>query len=64
MRFGKKGKHSPRYVGPYNMLKRIESVAYELKLPNELALFHPVLDVLMLKKIIGDPVSVHPLDVL
>ena len=34
MRFGKKGKLSPRYVGPYKILKRIGTVPYELELPS------------------------------
>ena len=49
-------------MGPYEFLKRIESVAYELKLPNELALVHPVFHVLMLKKCIGDRVSILHLE--
>ncbi|WMV08295.1 hypothetical protein MTR67_001680 [Solanum verrucosum] len=44
MRFSKKGKLSPRYVGPYTILKRIGNVAYELKLQAELAEVHPILD--------------------
>ncbi|XP_015170477.1 uncharacterized protein [Solanum tuberosum] len=64
MRFGKKGKHSPWYVGPYQILKRVGKVAYELHLPSELALVHPVFHVSMLKRCIGDPVSILPLEAL
>ncbi|WMV50362.1 hypothetical protein MTR67_043747, partial [Solanum verrucosum] len=62
MRFGKKGKLSPRFVGPYQILKRIRKVAYELELPTELAPVHPVFHVSILKKCIGDPVSIIPLE--
>ena len=37
VRFCKKRKLSPRYVGPYDILQRVVKVAYELKLPTELA---------------------------
>ncbi|WMV29848.1 hypothetical protein MTR67_023233, partial [Solanum verrucosum] len=62
MRFGKKGKLSPQYVGPYQILKRVGKVAYEVDLPNALVLVHPVFHVSMLKKCIGDPVSILPLE--
>ncbi|WMV37248.1 hypothetical protein MTR67_030633, partial [Solanum verrucosum] len=62
MRFGKKGKLSPRYVGPYEILKRVGKEAYELKLPNESAPVHPVFYISMLKKCIGEPVSILPLE--
>ncbi|WMV47937.1 hypothetical protein MTR67_041322 [Solanum verrucosum] len=44
MRFGKKGKLSPRYIGPYRISKRVSNVAYELELPQELAAVYPILD--------------------
>ncbi|WMV59546.1 hypothetical protein MTR67_052931 [Solanum verrucosum] len=62
MRFGKKGKLSPRYVGPYPILKCIGKVAYEVDLTNELAPVHPMFHVSMLKKCIGDLVSILPLE--
>ncbi|WMV41852.1 hypothetical protein MTR67_035237 [Solanum verrucosum] len=62
MRFGKKGKLSPRYVGPYRILKRIDKVAYELELPANLAVVHPVFHISLLKKCVGDPASVVPLE--
>ncbi|WMV37301.1 hypothetical protein MTR67_030686 [Solanum verrucosum] len=61
MIFGKKRKLSPRYVGPYKILKRIGKVAYELELPAELAAVHPVFQISLLKKCVGDPASVVPL---
>ena len=62
MRFGKKGKLSPRYMRPYEVLKRIGSVAYELKLPIELPLVHPIFHVPVLKKCIGNLMSILPLE--
>ena len=62
MRFGKKGKLSPRCVGPYKILKRIDKVAYELELPAELAAGHPVFHISLLKKCVGDPASIVPLE--
>src|SRR5687767_7918490 len=60
MRFGKKGKLSPMYVGPYKILKKVGSVAYEVELPSELAKVHPVFHVSMLRKFIGDIDSIVP----
>jgi len=62
MRFGKKGKLSPRYVGPYQIFRCIGKVAYELDLPNDLASVHLVFYVSLLKKCIGDPISIVPLE--
>ncbi|KAH0754464.1 hypothetical protein KY290_024734 [Solanum tuberosum] len=63
VRFGKKGKLSPRYVGPYKVMRRIGKVAYELELPSEMNLVHPVFHVSMLRKCVGDPNAIVSLDV-
>ena len=60
MRFGKKGKLSPRYIGPYQIIRRIGMVAYELDLPADLEAVHPVFHVSMLRKCIGDPSKIMP----
>lgn len=62
MRFGKKGKLSSRYVGPFQIIRRVGQVAYELQLPSELAAIHPVFHVSMLKKCLGDPQLVVPVE--
>ncbi|WMV58068.1 hypothetical protein MTR67_051453 [Solanum verrucosum] len=62
MRFGKKGKLSPHYVGQYQILRRIDKVAYELELPNDLASVHPIFHVSLLKKCVGDLKSIVPLE--
>ncbi|WMV37997.1 hypothetical protein MTR67_031382 [Solanum verrucosum] len=63
MRFGKKGKLSPRYVGLYKILKRVGKVAYELEVPTELAAVHPIFHISLLKKCVGDPTSIVPLEI-
>ncbi|WMV30841.1 hypothetical protein MTR67_024226 [Solanum verrucosum] len=62
IKFGKKGKFSPCYVGPHQILRHFGNVAYELDLPSELALVHPVFNVSLLKKCIGDQTLVVPLE--
>ncbi|XP_059292529.1 uncharacterized protein LOC132045987 [Lycium ferocissimum] len=54
MRFGKKGKHRPRFIGPFEILRRVGEVAYELALPPGLSGVHPVFHVSMLKKYHSD----------
>ena len=50
LRFGKKGKLSPRFIRPYEILERIGLVAYRLALQPELAKLHNVFHVSMLLK--------------
>ena len=62
MRFGKKGKLSPRFIGPYRILHKVGQVAYELELPSGLEFVHPVFHVSMLQKCIEDPSQVVPVE--
>ena len=55
LRFGKMGKLSPRYIGPFEILKKIGEVAYELALPPSLSSVHLVFHVSMLRKYVGEP---------
>ncbi|KAD4584207.1 hypothetical protein E3N88_21808 [Mikania micrantha] len=62
IRFGKRGKLSPRYVGPFEILKRIGPVAYQLKLPDELSGVQDVFHVSNLKKCLSDETLIVPLE--
>ncbi|XP_070045118.1 uncharacterized protein [Nicotiana tomentosiformis] len=55
MRFGKKVKLSPRYIGPFDVLHRIGEVAYKVALPPSLSSVHLMFHVSMLQKYVGDP---------
>ena len=55
LRFGRRGKLRPRYIGPYEIIARVGSVAYRLDLPPELFKVHIVFHVSMLRKYIPDP---------
>ena len=48
-------KLSPRFLGPYQILRRIGPVAYEIALPPQLANLHPVFHVSQLRKYVFDP---------
>ena len=49
-------------MGPYEVLWKIGKVAYELKLPSELSSVHLIFHVSMLKKCIGNPESILPIE--
>ncbi|KAI5318050.1 hypothetical protein L3X38_037758 [Prunus dulcis] len=55
VRFGKRGKLSPRYIGSYEITERIGLIAYRLALPTELSRVHDVFLVSMLRKYMPDP---------
>ncbi|XP_062109334.1 uncharacterized protein LOC133819959 [Humulus lupulus] len=55
MRFGKKGKLSSHFVGPFPIVKRAGNVAYSLWLPEEMSVIHNVFHASMLRKYIPDP---------
>ncbi|GJS30038.1 hypothetical protein Tco_0490658 [Tanacetum coccineum] len=54
VRFGKRGKLNPRYVGPFKVIKRVGEVAYKLELPEELSRVHNTFHVSNLKKCHAD----------
>jgi hypothetical protein len=59
-RFGVSGKLSPRYIGLFEIIRRIRMVAYELALPPQLDRVHPVFHVSQLRRYFRDPL--HHLD--
>ena len=55
LRFGRRGKLSPRFIGPFEILERVGQAAYRLALPPDLSGVHPVFHVSMLRKYVHDP---------
>nr|GEY18169.1 putative reverse transcriptase domain-containing protein [Tanacetum cinerariifolium] len=62
VRFGKKGKLAPRYVGPFEIVEHVGQVAYRLKLPHELSYIHDTFHVSNLKKCLADSDAQIPLE--
>ncbi|GKF84760.1 hypothetical protein Tco_0249658 [Tanacetum coccineum] len=62
VRFGKRGKLNPRYVGPFKVLEKVGEVAYKLELPKELSRVHNTFHVSNMKKCHADEPLVVPLD--
>nr|GEX13703.1 putative reverse transcriptase domain-containing protein [Tanacetum cinerariifolium] len=62
VRFGKRGKLNPKYVGLFKVLEKIGKVAYKLDLPEELSIVHNTFHVSNLKKCHADEPLAVPLD--
>ncbi|GKB50810.1 putative reverse transcriptase domain-containing protein [Tanacetum coccineum] len=62
VRFGKKGKLAPRYVGPFEIVECVGPVVYRLKLPQELSCVHDTFHVSNLKKCLAEPDVQVPLE--
>ncbi|GJV26140.1 putative reverse transcriptase domain-containing protein [Tanacetum coccineum] len=62
VRFGKRGKLNPRYVGPFKVIEKVGDVAYKLELPEELSRVHNTFHVSNLKKCYADEPLAVPLD--
>ena len=55
VRFGKHEKLSPRFIGPFEILARIGTIAYRLALPPSMSGVHEVFHVSILRKYTPDP---------
>ncbi|GJY20588.1 putative reverse transcriptase domain-containing protein [Tanacetum coccineum] len=55
VRFGNKGKLAPRFVGPFEIIDKVGTVAYRLDLPEQLNGVHDTFHVSNLKKCLADP---------
>jgi len=55
IRFGRRAKLSPRFIGPFDVVERVGKVAYRLALPPALAGVHDVFHVSQLRRYIRDP---------
>ncbi|GJX78563.1 putative reverse transcriptase domain-containing protein [Tanacetum coccineum] len=62
IRFGKRGKLNPCYIRPFKILAKVGTVAYRLKLPEQLSRVHSTFHVSNLKKCFTDELLAISLD--
>ncbi|KAD7479605.1 hypothetical protein E3N88_02741 [Mikania micrantha] len=62
IRFRKRGKLSPRFIGPFKIIARVGNVAYRLELPEKLKLIHNTFHVSYLRKCLADESTYVPLE--
>ncbi|GJY13998.1 putative reverse transcriptase domain-containing protein [Tanacetum coccineum] len=62
IRFDKRGKLNPQYIGPFKILAKMGTVAYQLELPEKLSRVHSTFHVSNLKKCLSDEPLAIPLD--
>ncbi|GKC46535.1 putative reverse transcriptase domain-containing protein [Tanacetum coccineum] len=62
VRFGKRGKLNPRYVGSFKVTERVRTVSYKLELPQQLSRVHNMFHMSNLKKCLSDESLVIPLE--
>ncbi|GKD31451.1 putative reverse transcriptase domain-containing protein [Tanacetum coccineum] len=62
IRFGKRGKLNPRYIEPFKIIAKVETVAYRLELPKRLSRVHSTFHISKLKKCVADEPLAIPLD--
>ncbi|XP_028105023.1 uncharacterized protein LOC114304036 [Camellia sinensis] len=60
-RFGVKGKLAPRYIGPYEVIEKINLVTYQAPLPSVMEHMHSAFHVSMLRDYLRDPLHVMEL---
>nr|GEW84721.1 putative reverse transcriptase domain-containing protein [Tanacetum cinerariifolium] len=60
--FGKRGKLNPRYIGPFKIISKVETIAYRIEIPKQLSRVHNMFHVSNLKKYMSDEPLAIPLD--